>query len=109
MEKHPFFMKKPIDEHATDLPPAVEALRQLKWDEDETPKGTKKISNLDTSFVLKIFSKLERALRYKDEGNLRFKSKHYKSACMSYREGLKLEFDDNDLKSVLHSNLAASN
>ena len=40
MEKHPFFMTKPIDENATDLPPAIEALRQLKWESDEeTPRG----------------------------------------------------------------------
>jgi hypothetical protein len=40
MEKHPFFMTKPIDENATDLPPAIEAIRQIKWDADDTPKGT---------------------------------------------------------------------
>ena len=39
MEKHPLFMTKPIDENAQDLPPAIEAIRQIKWDEDDTPKG----------------------------------------------------------------------
>ena len=38
MEKHPFFMTK-LPEDSTDLPPAVEALRQVKWDADDGPKG----------------------------------------------------------------------
>ena len=40
IEKHPLFMTKPIDENSDDLPPAIEAMRQLKWnDPEDTPKG----------------------------------------------------------------------
>ena len=39
MEKHPFFMTKPLNEN-DELPPLIEGLQQLKYDESEnTPEG----------------------------------------------------------------------
>jgi tetratricopeptide (TPR) repeat protein len=98
-------MTKPIDENAVDLPPAIEAMRQLKWDEEDTPKGI--ISRL--RHIRKLFPFSEKALKYKDEGNHYFKSQKYKVAIISYQEGLKQIFEDNDLYSVLYSNCAAAN
>lgn len=40
MDKHPFFMKKPL-EPGEELSPLMEGLQQLKYGEDEnTPEGT---------------------------------------------------------------------
>lgn len=39
MEKHPFFMTKPLNENE-ELPPLIQGLQQLKYDENEnTPDG----------------------------------------------------------------------
>lgn len=39
MEKHPFFMSKPLAEGEA-LPPLIEGLQQLKYDTtDNTPEG----------------------------------------------------------------------
>lgn len=89
MEKHPFFMTKGIDENEGELPPAIEALRQLKWEDADNP--------------------LDKALKLKDEGNLFFKVKKYTSAIKSYNDALKLKLDDKNLVSVLYSNSAAAN
>jgi hypothetical protein len=52
MEKHPFFMTK-LPEDSDNLPPAVEALRQVKWDADDGPKGC----SLDIlSFIVKLLN-----------------------------------------------------
>jgi tetratricopeptide (TPR) repeat protein len=56
-----------------------------------------------------LFPFSEKALKYKDEGNHYFKSQKYKVAIISYQEGLKQIFEDNDLYSVLYSNCAAAN
>lgn len=89
MEKHPFFMTKLPDESSGELPPAVEALRQLKWDPDESPK--------------------EKAIKLKEEGNLYFKVKNYKQAINSYTHALKEEIsEDKELMSILHQNRSAS-
>jgi tetratricopeptide (TPR) repeat protein len=88
MENHPFFMSKP-PEDAENLPASVEAIRQLKWDPEDGPR--------------------EKALKFKDEGNLYFKVKNYKNAVASYTLGIKENpVDEHELMSVLHSNRAAS-
>jgi hypothetical protein len=91
MEKHPLFMTKaPEQGENGELPPDVEAIRQLQWDPD-------------------INDPREIALKYKDEGNLYFKVSKYKQAVQSYTEGLKQKMDyDKDLMSVLHQNRAAA-
>lgn len=88
MERHPFFMTQaPSDD--TELAPAVEALRQLKWDPDESPS--------------------DRAIKLKDEGNLYFKHNNYKSAVVSYTKALAEDISSNkELSSTLHSNRAAA-
>lgn len=93
MEKHPFFMTK-MPETEEDMSPAIEALRQMKWEDDETP--------------------MEIAHKYKDEGNIMFKAKKYKNAVASYTMGLKQKIDDRtvpenrEMMSVLYSNRAAA-
>lgn len=90
MEKHPFFMTK-MPEEGEALPPGVEAMQQLKWDiENETPA--------------------EKALAYKEEGNVHFKNKQYKKAIISYTEGLKqkIEATEKELCSILHNNRASA-
>lgn len=90
MEQHPFFMTKMPDDPNAELPPAVEALRQLKWDALDGP--------------------LERAVELKNQGNIYFKAKNYKYAVDSYTQALAEKFDvkeEKGLCSTLHSNRAA--
>lgn len=53
---------------------------------------------------------LDKALAYKEEGNLHFKNKQYKKAVISYTEGLrqKVEATEKELCSVLHNNRASA-
>ena len=110
MEKHPFFMTQNPSENAEELSPAIEgqkgfktiinnnfnqffyylqAIRQLKWDPDESPK--------------------EKAIKLKEEGNFYFKCKNYKNAIGSYTKALKEDItNEKELCSTLHSNRAAA-
>jgi len=86
MEQHPFFMTKQPE--GDNLPPLLEGLQQLKYDENiNTPE--------------------EIASTYKDEGNINFKAKNYHKAIINYTEGLK-EKCSNDLRSQLYNNRAAA-
>ncbi|CAF0736952.1 unnamed protein product [Brachionus calyciflorus] len=88
MEKHPLFMTK-LPEDSDELPSCVEAIRQLKWDPDDTPK--------------------EKAVKLKDEGNLFFRAKKYSDSVVSYTMALKENIeDDHELMSTLHQNRAAA-
>jgi tetratricopeptide (TPR) repeat protein len=90
MEKHPFFMTRQVEE-GKELPPLVEALQQLKWDETDTAR--------------------DKALGFKEEGNILFKAKKYKNAVVSYTNGIKqekLEQEDKELASTLYSNRASA-
>lgn len=91
MEEHPLLMTKP-PENPDDIPPLVEAMRQLKYSEDcNTPE--------------------ELAKQYKLDGNENFKNKKYLDAIASYSRGINYlvkELDETaELKSVLFSNRAA--
>lgn len=91
MEEHPLLMTKPPDD-PNEIPPLVEAMRQLKYSEDcNTPE--------------------ELAKQYKMDGNELFKQKKFHDAVASYSKGIKyLEKELNEtaeLKSVLFSNRAA--
>lgn len=88
MEQHPFFMTKapkPEDEPS----PLVEGLQKLRYDpDDNTPE--------------------ELATKHKDDGNFNFKCRKYKLAIMSYQEGLKLDFQNNELRAQMFNNMSAS-
>lgn len=91
MEEHPLLMTKPPD-NPNDIPPLVEAIRQLKYSEEcNTPE--------------------ELAKQYKLDGNELFKQKKFEDAAASYTKGLEYltkELDETaELKSVLFSNRAA--
>lgn len=91
MEEHPLLMTKP-PENPDDIPPLVEAMRQLKYGEECNTPG-------------------ELANQYKLDGNQLFKQKKFHDARASYTKGidyLKEELDETaELKSVLFSNRAA--
>lgn len=91
MEEHPLLMSKPPS-NPEDLPPLVEAIRQLKYGEDvNTPE--------------------ELAKQYKLDGNENFKEKRFVDAMANYTkaiEYLKEELDETaELKSILYANRAA--
>lgn len=91
MEEHPLLMTKPPN-NPEEIPPLVEAMRQLKYGEDcNTPQ--------------------ELAKQYKLDGNENFKQKNFQDAIVSYTKGLSYlekELDETaELKSVLCSNRAA--
>lgn len=88
MKNHPIFMNE-LPQDASDLPPLVEAMQQLKYDPD-----------MNTSNEL--------ALSYKEDGNENFKYKKYRWAIDSYTEGIKQNCDDNELNSALYGNRAAA-
>ena len=90
-EEHPLLMTKP-PENPNEIPPLVEAMRQLKYGEDcNTPE--------------------ELAKQYKLDGNDAYKKKQFDAAVVSYSKGLEYlekELDETaELKSVLFSNRAA--
>lgn len=88
MEKHPFFMSKP-PEPEEELSPLVEGLQNLRYDtNDNTPE--------------------ELAQKHKEDGNFNFKCRKYKLAIMSYQEGLKLDFQNNELRAQMFNNMSAS-
>ena len=83
MAKHPFFSNDPnvgYDSH-----PMVDALRQLKYDED-------------------FNSKEELVNSYKEDGNENFRQKKYKWALLSYSKAISLNCSDNKLNSILYNN-----
>lgn len=106
LEQHPLLMSKPPS-NPEDIPPLVEAIRQLKYGEEEnTPE--------------------ELAKQYKIDGNENYKQKRFIDAIANYKKGLdylfkkereekeieeigkeKLTKSEIELKSVLYSNLAA--
>lgn len=91
MEEHPLLMSKaPTD--PTNMPPLIEAMRQLKYGEDcNTPE--------------------ELAKQYKLDGNELFKQENFDDAIANYTKGigyLEKELDETaELKSTLYSNRAA--
>lgn len=91
MEEHPLLMTKSPN-NPQEIPPLVEAMRQLKYGEDcNTP--------------------LELAKQYKLDGNENFNQKKFPDALACYSKGLNYlekELDETaELKSVLFSNRAA--
>ncbi|KAG8198456.1 hypothetical protein JTE90_022191 [Oedothorax gibbosus] len=88
MEKHPAFMSKQVED-ADDLPPLVEALRQLKYDPDEN-------------------SPSELAIAFKEDGNVHFKHKKYRWAVDCYNKGLEVEGASAEIRAQLYANRATS-
>lgn len=91
MEEHPLLMTKAPD-NPNEIPPLVEAMRSLKYDEDSnTPE--------------------ELAKQYKLDGNENFKQKNFTDAIASYTKGINYLIEELDetaeLKSILFSNRAA--
>lgn len=90
MEEHPLLMTKSPDPN--NLPPLVEAMRQLKYSEEcNSPEDLAK--------------------QYKLDGNENYKNKRFPDAIANYTKGLNYldkELDKTaQLKSVLYSNRAA--
>ncbi|KAI0989630.1 hypothetical protein GJ496_008301 [Pomphorhynchus laevis] len=88
LSQHPFFVEK-IDEDAEELPPMIEAIRQLKWAEDDGPD--------------------ENAIKFKDEGNLYFKLKKFRKSIISYTVGIELNPKDVLLLAQLYHNRGTAN
>ncbi|KAF4521026.1 hypothetical protein B566_EDAN002521 [Ephemera danica] len=88
MEKHPFFMTKPLEE-AGPLPPLLEGIQQLKYDPEENT--TEELAN-----------------NYKEDGNFNFKYGKYRLAILSYTEGLRAKSINSTINSELHNNRAAA-
>lgn len=87
-DNHPLFMRKAPEDPAN-LPPLVEAMRQLKYDpEQNDPK--------------------ELAERYKKDGNENFRLKKYRWAVDNYSAGIRIKADDTELNSTLYGNRAAA-
>ena len=61
------------------------------------------------SIMIRLILVSELAGSHKDDGNQWFKKKKYKLAIKAYDEGLKLKFDDGNLRAVLYTNRAAAN
>lgn len=91
LEEHPLLMTK-APENPEQIPPLVEAMRQLKYSEDCNTKE-------------------ELAKQYKLDGNENYKQKRFDDAIASYTKGLNyldIELDEvAELKSALFSNRAA--
>ena len=87
-ESHPIFMSK-APENPEDMPAMVEAMRQLKYDEQFNTKS-------------------ELAFNYKKDGNENFRLKKYRWAIDSFTAGIKQQCEDNALNSQLYGNRAAS-
>lgn len=88
MEKHPFFMSESV-EASEELPPLVDALRQLKYDKD-------------------FNSKEELVINYKEDGNENFKRKKYLWAIESYSQALKINCSDDKLNSIVYNNRSSA-
>jgi tetratricopeptide (TPR) repeat protein len=88
MDKHPFFMKQ-APEPGQELSPLMEGLQQLKFDTGENDA-------------------LTLGQNYKDDGNFYVKHKKFRLAVLSYSEGLKQKFDDNELRATLYNNRSAA-
>ncbi|XP_074605043.1 tetratricopeptide repeat protein 4-like [Brevipalpus obovatus] len=87
MEEHPFFMSKQPE--PGQLPPLLEGLAQIKYDEE-------------------LNSKIELATSYKDDGNNNFKYKKYRWAIDCYSKGLELKCEDTATNATLLNNRAAA-
>ncbi|XP_076312992.1 DNA polymerase interacting tpr containing protein of 47kD [Tachypleus tridentatus] len=89
MQEHPAFRTEPLDD-TSELPPWIEALRQLKYNYKENTAE-------------------ELALNYKVDGNENFQLKKYHWAVKSYTEGLKQRCSNTELNTQLLTNRAAAN
>ncbi|CAF4983073.1 unnamed protein product, partial [Rotaria sp. Silwood1] len=89
LERHPFFLKEMPDDGA-ELHPAMEALQALKWDDDD-----------DTP--------LDKANKYKEEGNKYYEYKKYRNAIIAYTEGIKQRCSDPTINAILFCNRATAN
>ncbi|CAF0911545.1 unnamed protein product [Adineta ricciae] len=89
LEGHPFFMKE-MPEEGAELHPAAAALQALKWDDDD-----------DTP--------LDKAIKFKDEGNKYYELKKYRNAILAYTEGIKQRCSDPTTNAVLFCNRATAN
>lgn len=81
-------MSKPLEPE--DEPSSlVEGLQNLRYDpDDNTPE--------------------ELANKHKEDGNFNFKCRKYKLAIMCYQEGIKLNFENNNLRAQMFNNMSAS-
>jgi len=89
MVEHPFFVEKSPLEEGKELSPLIEAMSQLKYDEE-------------------INSKQDLALNYKEDGNQNFKLKKYRWAIDAYTHGINQQCEDNLLNSILYNNRASA-
>ena len=88
LEQHPMFMTKQPE--SNELPPVIEALRQLKYGEDDNTKE-------------------ELVQNYKEDGNRYFKVKNYRLAAQCYTSAINQKVDSKELNSILFANRSAAN
>ena len=89
MVEHPFFVEKSPLLNSKELPSLIEAMSQLKYDEE-----------LNSNYDL--------ALSYKEDGNENFKLKKYRWAIDAYTHGINQQCDDSSLNSILYNNRASA-
>lgn len=87
-DNHPLFMTTSPEDPAN-LPPLVEAMRQLKYDPEQNTAS-------------------DLADRYKRDGNENYRLKKYRWAADNYTAGIKQGADDDELNSMLYGNRAAA-
>ena len=87
MDKHPFFTKN--QNVGYESHPMVDALRQLKYDEE-------------------FNSKKELVNNYKEDGNENFRQKKYRWAVDSYSKAISINCEDNQLNSIVYNNRASA-
>ena len=87
MAKHPFFTTNP--NVAYESHPMVDALRELKYDEE-------------------FNSKEELINSYKEDGNENFRRKKYLWATESYSKAIQLNSEDNKINSILYNNRSSA-
>lgn len=87
---HPAFINRQPTQEEIDASPLLTAMQDLKYNDPD-----------DSNF--------DKALAYKNDGNVQFKVKKYRAARAAYSEGIKFKCGDVDLQSVLFANRAAAN
>ncbi|XP_004534592.1 tetratricopeptide repeat protein 4 isoform X2 [Ceratitis capitata] len=88
MDKHPFFMKN-TPQPGDEVHPMFEGLQKLKYDPEENTAE-------------------ELALNYKEDGNFYMKHKKFRTAIISFTEGLKVKCENPEVNAVLYNNRSAA-
>ena len=60
------------------------------------------------TFLHWIYLLLARAEAYKEDGNIQYKKRQFKTAIKNYTEGIKIKCEDSKLNAILYTNRATS-